>query len=301
MAKKLNFGNISAETLSVLNKWNKADIFGADRRATAKTQVNAAQEQVDTIKRLRDEAVAGGMSVDDAIRAFPMREAMATLENAKDGYNAVCKAIREEQNEAKALIPENMYQAYVVRNISGDSTEFCAQVREFLVSIGLEAPAVASAKFADIIASRIGRRKASGKAKKEGHKTSDLTKASFADMFIREFLEFCINEKGVLDQLEDGTLKMHDFSADSDRNQYGDTYSEKGKSTTEGAEAQNADAKAMFRQLMKELHPDNTGVDNSDIREFMFRAVQNRDNAEQLNKILEEVRAYFAQNQKEAA
>lgn len=289
MAKKINFGMINADSLKAFSAWNVVDVTGTAVRSTAKQAVTTAQATLDALLASRAQAMAAGMSADDAIRKYSTVQAQVDLEKAQNAYKDTCADLRNRQVPARALIPADLYKAYVLKNQSGDFEPFVLGVREFLVTLGLDAPAVASEKFAETICARIGRKNATGKAKTEGHKSADLTKQAFADRFIREFLEFCLIDKGVLDQAEDGTLSLHNFDADT--------------ATDTTADA-TTDAKTLFRTVMKEVHPDNTGVDNDATREFMFRAVQNRDDSKKLTELLTEIRAYFqaqTDNQAQAA
>lgn len=215
MAKKINFGTINNQAMEALNNWNYVDILGGEIRATAKKAVNDAQARIDAILAERQEAVKGGMSLDDAVKAHSTVEAQSALLKAQDNQKETAKSLREKQNGAKALVPADLYKAYTVKNQNGDAAPFVLGIREFLATIGINTPDVATAKFAETLAVRLGRNNATGKQKKEGHKRQDLKEAQFADAVIREFLEFLINDKGVLDQAQDGTLSYHDFSKDN--------------------------------------------------------------------------------------
>lgn len=214
MARKINFGTINAQAIEALNAWNYVDLNGQEVRKTAKAQVDSAQKKIDDILALRHQAVAEGLSIDEAVAKYSTVEAQAILLKAQDNVKDVAKSLREKQVRAKALVPADLYKAYTVKNATGDSAPFVAGIREFLATLGINTPEVATEKFAETLAVRIGRGKATGKVKREGHKSQDFKEAQFADMVIREFLEFLINDKGVLDQAQDGTLSYHDFDAD---------------------------------------------------------------------------------------
>lgn len=214
MAKKINFGTINNQAMEAINNWNYVDLNGAEVRKTAKAQVESAQKKVDDILAIRADAVAQGLTVDEAVQKYSTVEAQASLLKAQDDAKDVAKNLREKQNGAKALVPADLYKAYTVKNQTGDAAPFVLGIREFLGTIGINTPDVATAKFAETLAVRLGRNNATGKQKKEGHKRQDLKEAQFADAVIREFLEFLINDKGVLDQAQDGTLSYHDFDAD---------------------------------------------------------------------------------------
>lgn len=215
MAKKINFGTINAQVLTVLNNWNYVDLNGREVRKTAQAQIGSAQKKVDDILALRTDAVSAGMPIDEAVSKFSTIEAQNALLKAQDDAKDVAKDLREKQNQAKALVPVDLYKAYTVKNTTGDSTPFVAGITEFLATIGVNMPEVATEKFAETLAVRLGRSRATGSNKNDGHKTQDLKEKSFADMIIREFLEFLIFDKGVLDQAQDGTLSYHDFSKDN--------------------------------------------------------------------------------------
>ena len=214
MAKKINFGTINTQALIALNHWNYVDLNGAEVRKTAKALVDDAQKKIDNILALRADAIARGLTVDEAVAKYSTVEAQAGLLKAQDDAKDVSKDLRDKQNEAKALVPADLYKAYTVKNTTGDAAPFAAGITEFLATIGVNTPEVATEKFAETLAVRLGRGKATGSNKKGGHKTQDLKEKSFADMVIREFLEFLIFDKGVLDQANDGTLSYHDFDAD---------------------------------------------------------------------------------------
>lgn len=215
MAKKINFGTINAQAVDALNAWNYVDLNGQEVRKQAKALIDAAQGQIDSILALRAEAVKNGMSIDEAVAKFSTVKAQTDLLNLQETAKEQAKVLREKQNKAKALVPADLYKAYTVKNATGDSAPFVAGIREFLATLGINTPEVATEKFAETLAVRIGRVKATGKVKREGHKSQDFKEAQFADMVIREFLEFLINDKGVLDQAQDGTLSYHDFSKDN--------------------------------------------------------------------------------------
>lgn len=215
MAKKINFGTINAQALTALNNWNYVDLNGREVRKTAQAQINSAQKKIDDILALRADAVAQGMPIDEAVQKYSTVEAQASLLKAQDDQKETAKGLREKQNEAKALVPVDLYKAYTVKNTTGDSAPFVAGITEFLATLGINTPEVATEKFAETLAVRLGRGKATGGNKKDGHKTQDLKEKSFADMVISEFLEFLIFDKGVLDQAQDGTLSYHNFSKDN--------------------------------------------------------------------------------------
>ena len=156
MAKNIVLNTVSADFIQSVSDFSVvrnelARLAEVRNKAFAK-----ADEKEAEIKKLRTEAMEGGMTADDAIARYPLTEADAIRTAAKADYEkAAAPHIKARQN-ALASVPDEIYYSYyksieagkmdavgLLRIQKGKSVEerkversFKAEIRDFLVSIG---------------------------------------------------------------------------------------------------------------------------------------------------------------------
>ena len=205
MARNINIQAMNEETINILSAWNNVFMHGSEYRKLAKEQIEKAQEAVDRINSARAEAVEGGMTLEEAVKAFPRTDADSILSVKEENYKTLCSSLRIKSANAQKLVPDSLFEAY--KNRRENKAEYVQAIAEFLAELGLGGTERATEKVADALIECLPTsKKAVGKQKKAGHKIQDVVKNSYKDAFIASFLEYAICVKGCLTEAEDGTL-----------------------------------------------------------------------------------------------
>ena len=218
MAKKINFGTITDEALEMVSTYNVAYKTGKSIRDYHSGKIAAAEKAREAVLEKREKAISDGMAVDEAIRKYSCLKENQAIEVAKSNKKDAVSALNKKFATGRALVTGDMYLAYVSYMSSGNISDFVKAITEFLATLGINTPDVATAKFAEIMAAKVsGDVKASGKALKDGNYTQNKREQGFKDMFVRSFLQILVKEKGVLDENEETfELTRHDFSKDAE-------------------------------------------------------------------------------------
>ena len=215
MSKKINLGTISEMALNMLSSYNVGFRKAPATRKQHNDIIDALQKKVDAVLAKRQALIDAGTPANEAISKFSCLEENKALNSAKEDKSAAIKSINKKMADGRALITKEMYSAYVLYMTNGDAESMTKSMLTFLATLGINAPEVATSKFAEIMVARIsGQRKATGKSLENGNYTKDKSERAFQDDFLRAFLQILVKEKGVLDENEDYTLSRHDFSKD---------------------------------------------------------------------------------------
>lgn len=215
MAKKINLGTISDIALNMLSSYNVGFRKAPATRKYHNEIIESLQKQVNNVLEKRQALIDAGTPANEAISKFSCLEENKALNSAKEDKAAAIKEINKKMADGRAMITKEMYNAYILYMTDGDVEAMTKSMLTFLATLGIDAPEVATSKFAEIMVARIsGQRKATGKSLEAGNYTKDKSERAFQDDFLRAFLQILVKEKGVLDENEDYTLSRHDFSKD---------------------------------------------------------------------------------------
>lgn len=228
MSKKINFGTINAESLSVLSDFNVAIFELRKLSETRKADVAKVEKEMDDLREKREKAISDKtMTRDEAISAYSLEECYTKIAAINVKYDADCKPYKEAQKKALELVDDSIYYAYVLSNEKGSlgatgtltlkkgkkSEEIKVEkslknsVRGFAEKIGCTGAENETAleKFATTMSLRVS----GNKRKNKGDEyVGEKTASQFRSDFIYNFLQYTIIEKGVITQSDNHTLSM---------------------------------------------------------------------------------------------
>ena len=226
MSKKVNFGTINVETLETLSKWNVAKSELSKLKAKFDVDVKPLNEEINKIKENRKIDMDAGIPIDDVLRKWPTESVNAKIAALEAQYKKDCEPHKEAQKAACAMIDDVMYYAYVLSMKKGDcgatgkimvkkgkkeeewtlEKSFKGHISDYLEKIGCYTDnATALSKFADIMKTRTS---GTVKSNKDGEYVKAKSASQFKDLFIRNFLQYVVVDKGVVTVNEDNTLSM---------------------------------------------------------------------------------------------
>ena len=223
MSKKVNFGTINAEALSMFSDWNVANFKLRSLKADFDAKVAPIDKRIEEIKANRAKAIEGGMSTDEAISKYSLTEANEELLKAKSAYQEACKPYKKDMSEAQKYIPDSVYYAYAIALKKGDNNaigeirlndnkaiivtdSFKKSVGNFLAEIGCYTDSDrALDKFVTVM---INGTNGFIKSNKGSSYVRLKNMNTYKDLFIRVFLEHVVNNIGVITRNKDNTLSM---------------------------------------------------------------------------------------------
>ena len=227
MSKKINFGTINSASIKTLSDFHVAHVELRKLNDEKKSALEKVEEKIAKIKEERQKAVDGGMSADDAIIAHSFEEAFTERNTIIAKYDEESKPHKDAQKKALEMLPNNLYYAYVLAMRKGDlsakgvltikkkkeSIEYKLEkslkgyVRDFAEEIGCSNTEneTAMEKFAQTMSVRVsGNRILSKGDEFVGEKSA----SQFNKLFMYNFLQYVIIEKGVVVVNDDNTLSM---------------------------------------------------------------------------------------------
>ena len=225
MSKKVNFGTINAETMEKLSGFSVAREVLKDLRASYNADMDVLKDELAAIKDKRQKAISDGMTADEAISAFSIENINARINARTEKFKAACEPHNKAKKEACSMVPDSIYHAYALSMEKGDcgatgkliikkgkkeeeytvEKSFKMYIVDFLEEIGCKSDnATAIRKFADVMKTWTG-----GMIKSENEDYLKLKSATqFKELFVRAFLQYTINKKGIITKNEDNTLSM---------------------------------------------------------------------------------------------
>lgn len=223
MSKKVNFGTINAEALSMFSDWNVANFKLRSLKADFDAKVAPIDKRIEEIKANRAKAIEEGMSTDEAISKYSINEAQTERLKAESEYQEACKPYKKDMSEAQKYIPDSVYYAYAVALKKGDNNaigeirlndnkaiivtdSFKKSVGNFLAEIGCYTDSDrALDKFVTVM---INGTNGFIKSNKGSSYVRLKNMSTYKDLFIRVFLEHVVNNIGVVTRNKDNTLSM---------------------------------------------------------------------------------------------
>lgn len=214
-AKRINMGTINSEALGYISKFNMG-FFDCSMDAP-KAEMDKAEKAIEEIKAQRKEYCAANgdtlEAVNEAIAKFPMTDANIALADAKSEYDKARKARNDAMKYGRALVSKELIDAAEVYRLTGGYATFKKELANFLAEIGIDA---SSDKALEKLVAGINlSKKASKKERAEGKRVTQASKSTVVDTFILTFVDVLINS-GTVDENEDHSLTMHDFSKDAE-------------------------------------------------------------------------------------
>lgn len=223
MSKKVNFGTINAEALSMFSDWNVANFKLRSLKADFDAKVAPIDKRIEEIKANRAKAIEEGMTTDEAISKYSINEAQTERLKAESEYQEACKPYKTAMREAQKFVPDTIYYAYAIALKKGDNSatgelklsdnktiivtdSFKKSVNAFLSEIGCYTDSdIALNKFATIM---INGTNGFIKSNKGTSYVRLKNMNTYKDLFIRVFLEHVVNTIGVVTRNDDNTLSM---------------------------------------------------------------------------------------------
>ena len=223
MSKKVNFGTINAEALSMFSDWNVANFKLRSLKADFDAKVAPIDKRIEEIKANRAKAIEEGMSTDEAISKYSINEAQTERLKAESEYQEACKPYKKDMSEAQKYIPDSVYYAYAVALKKGDNNaigeirlndnkaiivtdSFKKSVGNFLAEIGCYTDSDrALDKFVTVMTHGTN---GFIKSNKGSSYVRLKNMSTYKDLFIRVFLEHVVNNIGVVTRNKDNTLSM---------------------------------------------------------------------------------------------
>lgn len=228
--KRINFATINATTIETFSKFNVAYWALRALRETYKAESAKIEDEKSKILENRKSDLDAGLPLNEVLVKWSTVE-VERKQNILDAqYEKDCEPHKKAQNDAMALVNSNLYYGYVLAQKNGSlnskgtitvkkgkSTEeidleksYSAMIEEFLVGIGCSKTddAKALSKFVNAMAVRT-----SGMV--QCNKGENYVKVKSANqynrLFMLNFLQYLVVERGILVESEDRTLTLKQF------------------------------------------------------------------------------------------
>ena len=228
--KRINFATINEESLKAFSDFNLAFHKLRELRDAYKAESAKIAEKRASIIEQRDNALAEGRDRDTVLAQFSTLEVDNQQRALDTKYENDCKPFKELKKKAMELVDVNLYYGYLLAQKNGSldskgtitvkkgkNTEsvtidkgYKTIISEFLDTIGCTKTDCESAvsKFVQTMAVRT-----SGMIK--CNKGDDYVKVKSAtqynELFMANFLQFLVVERGLLTQNDDFSLSMVQF------------------------------------------------------------------------------------------
>ena len=277
MSKKieLSFASLNAEGQEFLTAYNKAECLVYNKTESHRVIMAGLRARQDELTKDITEAAYEAEKVRLQGELADVLFKMSAIEKAFKADQELAAA-KEAMKKAESQLPAGLYEAYSEAYATGADGALGQAISDLLIKWGVDGAKNTSAlrRFGSVLKIRIG---GSRRASKKNRKEEGARLTAKAE---RQFNKFVL--MALLDMFE-VPLETKWDKADWEKG----TESEKSEEKAE----EKADAGKLFREIMKLIHPDNTGEDTEEVRVWITRATANRKNAEYLKKLLEEIKA----------
>lgn len=231
MSKKININEMNAVALENLSAWSVANRVLVTLDDAYKTEKKALENELAKVNSDKDEAIKGGMSVNDAIVKFSRHELDAKIANLEKVHKEQCAPYKQSQKKVQELVSDYLFPAYIlymktgddcatghveITNKKGEVTEsydidfnhsFRMVIANFLNNLGISTDnATALTKAVDIIKVRISGMQ---KDSKTGF-LKNKNRTPLKDMLIRGTVQYFVFDRHALIMAEDGSLSKND-------------------------------------------------------------------------------------------
>lgn len=227
MSKKINFGTINAESIETLSRFHVAHVELRKLNEWKKSEIEKVQKGIEEVKEARKKDMESGISADVAISNHSLEDWLIKQNNILSEYDEKSKPHKDAQKEALKMLPDNLYYAYVLAMRKGDlsasgtlttkkgknSVEIKVEkslknyIKDFSETIGCANTDndTAMSKFAQTMSVRVSGNRVVNKGEAF---VSEKSASQFNKLFMYNFLQYVIIEKGVVVINEDNTLSM---------------------------------------------------------------------------------------------
>lgn len=238
MAKKINLGTINNATMKKLSQFNVAVYKLRDLASEKNKELQVLEAERLVITKKRQEAQANGKTLDEVIREYSVVEIEGKIGDLEKKYKELMEDHKKNKKDIpSSLVPAGLYNAYqlamqkgdlaakgwlIIEKKSGDEKyeidkSFKDQIKDFLVNIGCDASNnTALDKFVTVMSVRTA---GMIQCNKGEHYVKVKSVYQFNTIFVRAFLEYCINDKGVITKNKDYTLSMTVYEDDQTKDQ----------------------------------------------------------------------------------
>ena len=228
--KRINFATINADALKAFSDFNVAFHKLRELREVYKAESAKIAEKRAEIIKSRDEELAEGKSLDDVLVKYSTVEVDREQNRLDLKYEQDCKPYKDMKKSAMELVDVNLYYGYVLAQNKGSldckgaitlkkgkGTEtveidkgYKTIICEFLEKIGCTKTDddKALSKFVQTMAVRT-----SGmiKCNKGENYVKVKSATQYNELFMANFLQFLVVDRGLLVENEDNTLTVKEF------------------------------------------------------------------------------------------
>lgn len=212
--KSINFGTINTVSMDVLSAFNVARVsLELEKARFSKIRKELETKKEEIIKN-RETDLAKGVSVDEVTAKYSTMAIETELRKEKAIHEEIVAPFNEAKNNAiTAFCTEDLYNAYTETVANGTTSKLSLEITKFLSALGVNTPEKGVSKFAQLMSIRVnGRLVSNGKNfLNKGEYVKNRSQKQFFEQFINEFLEYVVNEKGVVIRNEDSTLSLKQF------------------------------------------------------------------------------------------
>lgn len=230
MAQRINFGTIKEESINTLSAFHVAHVELRKLAEAKKEAIEKINAQIEEIKEARQKDIDSGIAVDVAISNHSLESVFAERSRIETQYDNDTKPHKDAQKEALKLLPDSLYNAYVLAMRKGDLSasgkltvkrgkkeeeltvekSLKCYIKDFAETIGCANTENETAmnKFAQTMSVRVSGNRVVNKG---DDYVSEKSASQFKKLFMYNFLQYVIIEKGVVVVNEDNTLSMKKY------------------------------------------------------------------------------------------
>lgn len=194
MKNQINFNNMSEEAKKQLAQFKESARKLAEEDLRYKSAINPLKAELEKVLADRDEAIANGMSTDEAISKFSRVEVDKKINVEEALHKSNSEPLAKAMRETYVFIPSEMYASYVKKIDEHKRGDFLTAITEFLQNLGIEGCKQGQiSKLAENMSDMFGARYAQSKkiVEKDVLHTA-VSKAQFNKLFMAVFCDMYV-------------------------------------------------------------------------------------------------------------
>lgn len=194
MKNQINFNTMSEEAKKQLAQFKESARKLAEEDLRYKSAIKPLRAELEKVLADREEAIANGMSTDEAISKFSRVEADRKIKVEETLHKSNSEPLSKAMRETYAFIPENMYASYVKKIDEHKRGDFLTAIAEFLQNLGIDGCKQGQiSKLAENMSDMFGARYAQSKkiVEKDVLHTA-VSKAQFNKLFMAVFCDMYV-------------------------------------------------------------------------------------------------------------
>ena len=194
MKNQINFNNMSEEAKKQLAQFKESARKLAEEDLRYKSAIKPLKAELEKVLADREEAIANGMSTDEAITKFSRVEADRKIKVEETLHKSNSEPLAKAMRETYAFIPENMYEAYKKKIDEHKRGDFLTAIAEFLQNLGIDGCKQGQiSKLAENMSDMFGARYAQSKKIVENDTLhTAVSKAQFNKLFMAVFCDMYV-------------------------------------------------------------------------------------------------------------